>query len=54
MCSPLLLFITNDSQCVALTSSTCTEVGGEERGKADNLEFGSPYVRRDLSKVVVL
>lgn len=33
---------------------TCTEVGREKGGEANNLEFRPPYVGRDLSKVVVL
>ena len=33
---------------------TCTEVGWQESGQAHNLKFGSPDIRRDLSKIVVL
>lgn len=33
---------------------TCTEVGWQESSQAHNLKFGSPDIRRDLSKIVVL
>lgn len=33
---------------------TCTEVGWQESSQAHDLKFGSPDVRRDLSKIVVL
>lgn len=33
---------------------TCTKVGRQECSQAHNLKFGSPDIRRDLSKIVVL
>lgn len=33
---------------------TCTEVGWQESSQAHNLKLGSPDIRRDLSKIVVL
>lgn len=33
---------------------TCTKVGRQERSQAHNLKFGSPDIRCDLSKIVVL
>lgn len=33
---------------------TCTKVGWQESSQAHNLKFGSPDIRRDLSKIVVL
>lgn len=33
---------------------TCTEAGWQESSQAHNLKLGSPDIRRDLSKIVVL
>lgn len=33
---------------------TCTEVGWQESSQAHDLKLGSPDIRRDLSKIVVL
>lgn len=33
---------------------TCTEVGWQESSQPHNLKLGSPDIRRDLSKIVVL
>lgn len=33
---------------------TCTKAGGQESSQTHNLEFGSPDIRGDLGKIVVL